>query len=148
VALQVYSKKVKVTGGTVIKVVAPRTATAWLKNYGLVAEKGVVVLFKAVRDNWHSKNGGVYTPGMTPVAEDWDGGAAECGGGLHFSPFPWMAQRFDLEATRFVGCPVRLSEIRKPQPTDMFPEKVKAKGCCGPVFAVDVDGNRLEKGTP
>jgi len=142
IAVTIHGSKVKVTGGTAIKVVAPGTTAAWLKNYGLVANRGIVILFKAVRDDWRSGYGMDYTPGSVPVAEDWDGGVAECGGGLHFSPIPWMARSFDYAATRFVGCPVRVSQIRKPRADDQYPEKVKAPGCCGPVFEVDEDGNR------
>jgi hypothetical protein len=143
VAVHRHSRKATIEGGTVLDALPPSTVEAWLERNGLAAADGVVVLFKAVRDGWRSKNGGVYVPGTVPVAEDWDGGRAECGGGLHFSPRPWMALSFDWEARLYVGCPVSVSDIRSPQEGDAYPAKVKARGCCGPVFEVDLDGNPI-----
>jgi hypothetical protein len=54
-----------------------------------------------------------------------------------------MALRFHTGATKFVACPVRLKDIRKPHSTDEYPEKVKARGCCGPVWECDIDGNKV-----
>jgi hypothetical protein len=135
-----HSRRATITGGVVIDALPPTTVDGWLDYYGLEVVDGVVTLFKTVRKDWRSGHGFDYTPGTTPVAPDWDGGKAECGGGLHFSPRPWMARQFDTEATLFVGCPVRVADIRPPCEVDAYPAKVKARGCCGPVFQVDEDG--------
>ncbi len=145
VAVHRHSRLAVVEGGTVIDALPPATVEEWLDSYGLEAHDGVVVLFKTVRKDWRSGHGFDYTPGTIPVASDWDGGKRECGGGLHFSPRPWMARQFDSEATLFVGCPVRLEDIRPPREDDAYPAKVKAQGCCGPLFQVDEDGNRMEE---
>lgn len=105
-------------------------------------EGGVATLFKAVGDDFHSSRLGNYTPGTIPRAPDWDGGEAECGGGLHFCAHPQAALAFFESATRFVACPVALTDIvvhADPQ----YPTKVKARGCCGPVYEVDRRGRRI-----
>ena len=145
VAVTVHGLGVSVTGGVRIDAPVIDSVEAWLENYGIEPADGIVTLFKAVRSDFRSSSGFAYVPGTVPVAPDWDGGVSECGGGLHFSPFPWMAQAFDLEASVFVGCPVAVSDIRTPGPGDSYPEKVKARGCCGPVFLVDIDGNPIVK---
>jgi hypothetical protein len=43
-----------------------------------------------------------------------------------------------------MACPVRLKDIRCPKPTDQYPEKVKAKGCCAAIWEVDIDGNAVK----
>jgi hypothetical protein len=116
---------------------------AWCQEYGLQIVDGVVILFKAVRDDYKSSYGLMYAPGSIPVATDWDGGRAECGGGLHFSPRPVMALGFDREATRFVACPVAVADMRAPASGDSYKNKLKAKGCCGPVIECDIDGEPL-----
>src|SRR5574341_50999 len=66
------------------------TPAEWCDYYGVAVVNGVATVFKAVGDDYRSPRGADYTPGTTPVAPDWDGGIAECGGGLHFSPTPAM----------------------------------------------------------
>jgi len=140
-----WDRGVTVTGGVLIEIPVPATAEEWCDFYGVRVEDGVATLFKAVRDDYRSLYGGDYTPGSTPVAQDWDGGVRECGGGLHLSPYPWMAREFDSEATRFVACPVALVDIAVHEDASM-PQKVKARGCCGPVYECDRDGARLVDG--
>jgi len=137
------NSKAKVTGGVLIQLPAITTAEDWCDFYGVEPKDGIVILFKGLDDHYQSSREFVWTPGSVPVAPDWDGGMAECGGGLHFSPRPSATRQFAPEATRFVGCPVRLSDIRPPKEADKYPAKVKASGCCGPVFEVDLDGNPI-----
>jgi hypothetical protein len=40
---------------------------------------------------------------------------------------------------RFVACPVRVEDI-VPHPRGVYPDKVKARGVCAPVYEVDEDG--------
>ena len=47
---------------------------------------------------------------------------------------PWA-----LTPANRVVCPVALKDIAV-HPSGRYPEKVKAKGCCGPVYEVDEDG--------
>jgi hypothetical protein len=141
----IWGTLAQVSGGrqTRIDISSP---AKWCAYYGLPVREGVVALYKAVRKNWHSRHGGDYTPGTVPRAPDWDGGKAECGGGYHFSPHPAMALAFDLEATKFVACPVALAEIAV-HPDGDYPEKVKAAGCCGPVVECDRFG-RVKEAVP
>jgi hypothetical protein len=106
-----------------------------------------VTLFKAVGDNFISPKGGNYTPGTIPSAPDWDGGKIECGGGLHFSPAPRMARVFNDSAKRYVACPVALADIVV-HPDGDYPEKVKSRGCCAPVWECDIDGKPEAKAKP
>ena len=143
VPVQILSSRVKVGGGVQIRKPSPKTATAWCAEYGIKPVRGVVTLFKAVGVDFRSPKGCDYSPGTTPVAADWDGGKEECGGGLHFSPFPWMALRFNSDAKKFVACPVRVKDIANPHKNAAYPEKCKAKGCCAPTWECDIDGKPI-----
>jgi len=79
--------------------------------YGAKIQDDKAILYKAVREDFRSAHNFLYEPGTSPGCADWDGGKSECGGGLHFCADPLTAKRFDSEATRFVACPVLLSEI-------------------------------------
>ena len=140
VPVQILSSRVKVGGGVQIHKPSPKTAAAWCAEYGIKPIRGVVILFKAVGADYRSPKGCDYSPGTIPVAIDWDGGKQECGGGLHFSPFPWMALKFNPDAKRYVACPVRVKDIAKPIPNASYPDKCKAKGCCAPTWECDIDG--------
>jgi hypothetical protein len=119
------------------------TAAEWCDYYGVEIRDGVAVLYKALGSNFRSPRGALYSPGNVPIAPDWDGGRTECGGGLHFSPSPQMARAFNDSAVKYAGCPVTLSDIAV-HPNGAYPEKVKARGCCGPCFEVDIHGKPVE----
>ena len=142
VAIQA-SGAVEVTGGrVVVEAHRPDTPARWCEHYGVVVTDGVALLFKAVEDDWRGqdKRGTLtYRPGATPEEPKWDGGKAECGRGLHFSPRPTMALRFCTNAAHFVACPVALTDIAV-HPDGEYPEKCKAKRVCAPTFEVDIDG--------
>ena len=144
VAVTIHGKTSKVKGGKIIRIPVITTAVQWCKFYGVEIKSGVAVMFKAVRNDFKSKRGMEYTPGSTPKAPDWDNGKEECGGGLHFSPRPFMALKFDLEATRFVGCPIKVSEIVVHKDAQ-YPDKIKAPRVYKPCFEVDIDGNPIRK---
>jgi hypothetical protein len=129
-----------VDGGTVIDVAPITTVEGWCDYHGIEVAAGVAVLYKAVDRDYRSGHGFLYAPGSIPVASDWDGGKRECGGGLHFSPRPVAAKAFHPSATKFLACPIRLTDIRPPRADDAHPEKVKARGCCGPVSEVTLWG--------
>ena len=139
--------KPKVTGGIQIKYKGPTTARQWLDNYGVKAVKGVVTLYKIVRDDFKSQYGTSYAPGSTPKADDWDGGKAECGRGLHFCPDPTLCIQFDSMGTKFIACPVKVSEIavhKDPQ----YPTKIKAPRVCSPTWEVDIFGKSVKAKEP
>ena len=148
VPVQDHGPNVHVVGGVHIPIRPAADAQEWLDIYGVPVVDGVAILYKAVGDDWRGshKTDVTYEPGSTPVAADWDGGKAECGGGLHFSPRPWMAVEFNHAATRFVACPVAVDDIAVHQ-NPRYPSKVKARGCCAPVFECDQDGNPIAAAT-
>jgi hypothetical protein len=113
------------------------TAEKWCEYYGLDIVDGVVVLYKALNEDFTSPHGMGYAPGVSPKAPDWNP-EIECGGGLHFSPCPVMALAFHTAGTRFAGCPIRVDEIVV-HPNGQYLEKVKAPRC-GPCFEVDRNG--------
>jgi hypothetical protein len=138
----------QVRGGHVILVPRLATPRLWLDYWGVSpGQDGSAVLFKAVRDDFGSnRNGFKYLPGTAPQAPDWDGGVAECGGGLHFCPHPQIARDFHPQATRCVACPVLIALIAVHPDGDT--RKVKAPGLCAPCWEVDEDGEpvvRAEK---
>jgi hypothetical protein len=139
-----HGDKSLVDGGILIQLPELKTAREWCEFYGVsVDESGVVVLYKAVRDDYKTHQYGfMYQPGTMPEAPDWDGGERECGGGLHFSPHPIMALKYDRDATKFIACPVKADDIVT-HPNGQFPDKVKAPRLCAPCYEVDIDGNRV-----
>jgi len=135
--------KSKITGGIIIKAYKPKTALQWCLHWGVKAEKKIAILFKGVGEKYMSVKGGNYTPKTIPVALDWDGGKAECGGGLHFSPLPKMTRQF-CAPVKYIACPVALEDIAV-HPDGEYPEKVKARGCCAPVWEVNENGVKIEE---
>ena len=137
--------KPKVSGGVLIEVPDITTAKDWCEYYGVEVKRGIAMLFKAVDDDFathHSRAKDIfYRPGLSPAAPDWDP-EPECGHGLHFSPRPAMALDFNPEASRFVACPVRLSDIVVHK-SPMHPNKVKAPKVSGKCYEVDVHGDPL-----
>ena len=133
--------KAKVEGGKQT-FVQRQTPTEWCDYYGVKHTDGIAIVYKAVDSSYVSPKGGNYKPGTIPMAPDWDGGKKECGGGLHFSPCPAMARAFNPNATRYLACPVALADIAV-HPDGDYPEKIKARGCCAPVYEVDEDGETI-----
>ena len=120
------------------------TLEEWFEFYGVKVSRGVAILFKAVDPEFVSSRGCKYEPGSTPEAADWDGGVAECGGGLHFAPSAGHAREWRSGwDTRFVACPVRVSEIVF-HPNGVYMQKVKARRVCKPCWEVDVHGDKVE----
>ena len=138
------SRGAKVSGGTseIIDIDSPE---GWCKFYGVKVSKGMALVYKAVDSNYMSERGTSYAPGSTPQAPDWDGGIKECGGGLHFSPTPRMALCFNSSATKFLGCWVKLGDLRGGNESDHYPEKCKSKGVAVPCFEVDINGEVMGK---
>jgi hypothetical protein len=120
------------------------TPEAWCQFFDVpIQPDGTVTLFKALNAGFKAtRNDFEYLPGSCPVAPDWDPNR-ECGGGLHFSPTPRDALRFNPGARHFVACPILLSEIKTHIFSGVFPEKVKAPRVSKPCFEVDIDGNPL-----
>jgi hypothetical protein len=116
------------------------SAEDWCRLYGVQVQNGVAILYKAVDEDFRSRYGTSYEPGSEPQAADWDE-RRKCGGGLHFSPRPYMGLEFTQSRARFVACPVRLDDIAAWG--GPYPNKVKARGVCAPVYEVDENGNAV-----
>ena len=142
----VHSPAADVQGqGHIIPIPPIVTAQDWITYYGAAlspTDPEVVILYKAVRDDYHSAYGFLYAFGTMPQAPDWDGGRDECGGGLHFCSTPSAAHDFDNQATRFMACPIRVADIVIHQ-SPSYPTKIKAPGVCAPIWEVDRFGNPL-----
>ncbi len=138
-----HAKTTTIKGGTIVEVPPITTAAAWCEYYGVEVTDGVATLYKGVHDDYRSDHGFAYLPGSVPVAPDWDGGTRECGGGLHFCARPAATKDFDSSATKFLACPVKLEDIRPPREGDSYPSKLKARGCCAPVYEVDIYGKAV-----
>jgi hypothetical protein len=136
VSVTVHGEHATVRGGTVSRVAVPQTAEEWCDYYGVEVKDGVATLYKAVGDDFDSYHGLSYVPGTEPEAADWDGGAEECGGGIHLSPRPGLALPRTYGARRFVACPVRVSDLVT-HTGGFYPDTVKAPRVCGPVYEVD-----------
>ena len=145
VSVHIHADTVEASGGVRIVVPRPATLRAWLDFHDISPSRGTVALFKAVRADWKSSRGHVYEPGTVPLPPpDWDGGKAECGGGLHFACSPIAALAFDDRATKFVACPIKLKDIAFHK-NAQFPTKVKARAICAPVWECDINGDPVKK---
>jgi hypothetical protein len=133
----------QIVGGIVIPEPKITTAEDWCAYQGSVVKDGVAILYKAVRDDYRSMHGFLYVPASMPACTDWDGGAEECGSGLHFCATPAAALTFDDQATRFVACPVALDDMRAPKMDDSYSYKIKASRICGPIVEVDRYGEPI-----
>jgi hypothetical protein len=144
-AVHKLGKQVKVSGTKHIIEPPDLTDRAnWLAYYGLKPNrKGIVVLYKSVKADFHSGYGADYSPGATPEAADWRD-TNECGAGLHFSPLPHMALNYhDGEGQRFVACPVLAADLR-PIGHAGHADKVKAPRVVAPgCYEVDIDGQPI-----
>ncbi len=144
VAVQRHGSNASVTGGQVIEITDAESPADWGEiQLAEPHEDGVLLLYKAVGDDYVSSRDFHYKPGSVPVATDWDGGGAECGGGLHFCASPSQALEFNSYATRFMACPVALKDMAV-VPSPSFPSKIKARGCCAPIWEVDLNGKRVD----
>ncbi len=142
VAVLIRGDRAKIDGGHQITFRID-TPEEWCEYYGVDVTDGVALLYKGLDANFKAeRNAFDYTPGTIPVAPDWDGGTNECGGGLHFSPSPAMTREFAQNAVKYVACPVALKDIAV-HPDGDYPQKVKARGCCAPVYEVDIHGRRI-----
>jgi hypothetical protein len=135
----------KAMGGAQIKIPPVKTPEEWCEFYGVEVKRGVAILYKGVDEDYstdyaRAKNIS-YKPGEKPEASDWNP-IPECGCGLHFSPTPAHALRFNRTAKHFVACPVLASEIIVHFPAD-YPEKVKAPRVYRACYEVDINGNPI-----
>lgn len=81
-------------------------------------------------------HGTSYRPGTSAEALDWDP-APSCGGGLHFSPRPFMARKY-VSGSRFVACRVKLADVVVIDDYGTS-DKLKARSCTV-LFECDEDG--------
>jgi len=139
----VFGADVSVTGGVQSFVVID-TPAKWCEYYGVVVENGIAVLYKAVLAGFASQHDAslFYRPGTVVEAMDWDGGKAECGGGLHFSPCVAMTKEFVTSPVHYLACPVALADMVV-HPEGSSPQKCKARRLCAPCWEVDADGLRI-----
>ena len=115
----------KIEGGQVIACETFKTPAEWCVYYGVDVVDGIATVYKSLNADFTSPHGTRYAPGDSPEAPDWDGGKAECGGGLHFSPSPMMAEGFHTGA-KWMACQVRLDEMAV-HPDGEYRQKCKAK---------------------
>ena len=145
-SITLHGQEVHATGGIQIKIPEIFTAKEWCDYYGVEVKKGIATLFKAVDDDYSTSNARpkniFYTPGSKPSAPDWDGGKAECGGGIHASCHPTAALYFNSTAKKFVALPVRLKDF-KPYPNAQYPDKVKFQKVYGQIWEVDREGKKI-----
>jgi hypothetical protein len=142
VAICILGGNPQITGGGYIHRVDCSTPAKWCEHYGVAIVDGFALLAKGVQAAYTSARGAVYAPGKKVNAPDWDGGARECGGGLHFSPRPSMTREFERAPKHFLICPVKLTDIAV-HPDGDYPQKVKARAVSAPIWECDEDGKPL-----
>jgi hypothetical protein len=143
VPIQVHSKRAKCKGGVQIDCYTPlTTADQAIEDWGAKVSRGRVTLYKAVRDDLKSQRGFAYPIGKTVEAPDWSL-EQTCGGGLHLSPTPREAKRYDTVATRFLACTVAVDDLALCDAGSAMHDKVKARRV-RVAYEVDIWGDRIE----
>ena len=122
VPVQVYSDDAKVTASIVVPIRPPASMVEWCEFYGVKVSRGWATVFKAVDADLKSGYSFAYPIGEEVAAPDWSP-AERCGGGLHFSPRPFMAIAYAPTATRFLAVRVKVSECV------LLGDKIKAPRC-------------------
>ena len=143
VAVHIHSARATVTGGTIINVAAldltdPQT---WCDYHGVEVVDGIATVHKAVGDDWSTDRGTDYSPGSLPACDDWLDDH-ECGGGLHFSPWPRQSRDYYRQATRYLAVGVALADLR---PIPGGTPKCKAPRVVRACVEVDIDGKAVSR---
>jgi len=113
-AVHLHSGRACIEGGVLIDhtAVDQSAPATWADYHGAqLPNEDTVTVFKAVRDDYRSAHGALYTVGTEVTCDDWRD-TNECGNGLHFSPSPAQASSYDYAATRFLECTIKLSDLR------------------------------------
>jgi hypothetical protein len=112
-AVHLHSGSARIEGGVLIDHTAidESVPATWASYHGAQTAEGVATVYKAVRADLKSQHGALYTVGSEVSCDDWRD-TDECGNGLHFSPSPAQASSYDEEATRWLECTVKLSDLR------------------------------------
>ena len=123
VAVHLHSQRVTLTGGVVIDMTAvdrsdPQT---WADLHGARVTRGRITVYKGVAADLRSAYGVRYPIGETVTCDDWNP-AAECGGGLHFSPSPTSTESY-CTPVRYLECTVKLADVVP------LGDKIKAPAC-------------------
>ena len=147
VAVHKMDTTVTVSGGVVIEPPSIDSAQAWLDYHGVEARDGVVILHKAVTDNWHASRAlpdgtlPSYAPGEQPSAPDFDPSMRDCGGGLHACARPTAALCYH-EGPKLVAIPVRVTDLGCPDPHGDT-GKIRFRCAAEPIYEVDIDGRAI-----
>ena len=146
-SITLYGQKVSCKGGVQIHIPDNFTGREWCDFYGVEIKKRIAILYKGLDADYSTENARcrslIYLTDTKPIAPDWDGGKAECGGGIHLSPTPRHTLEFNSTAKIFMAFPVKISQI-KPYKNAQYPAKVKVETVCAPIYEVDIDGKRKE----
>ncbi len=125
----------------------PITPKEYLVACGVEIKNQFVTLYKSVRTDQISfhEPGLKYDIGKETIALDWDAESKdECGKGLHLSPTVGQARSFN-DAGTYLACRVKLQDMASLPAYAKYPDKIRARACT-PLYRVDEDGIKLEKG--
>ena len=113
VAVFVYTPESTWSGGTLVDLrgMDEEDTDTWVAFHSVESDGDDLIVYKAVDDDLRSSMWFEYPIGETVTDPKWRDDH-ECGGGLHLSPSPLMAQDYLPEATRFLECRVARSEVR------------------------------------
>jgi hypothetical protein len=112
-AVHLHSGRARIEGGVLIDhtAVDESIPATWASYHGAQTTEDTTTVYKAVRADLRSQHGALYEIGSEVSCDDWRD-TDECGNGLHFSPSPAQASAYDTEATRWLECTVKLSDLR------------------------------------
>jgi hypothetical protein len=140
----VRSKNAKARGNThVIKY--PKTIKEWCDIYGIKISKGKINVYKAVDENFCSRDYFKYEIGKKATDQLWNPSTdIECGYGLHFCWDPIACEQFNNKPGHYLLCEVDMKSIAFFDGEPQYPEKIRAKEC-KVICEVDRQGKRLKK---
>ena len=143
VAIHLHSARATITGNgiTIDHTLERLDPATWCEYHGVTVTDGIATVHKAVNDQWTTDRGTNYAPGSMPTCDDWADNN-RCGGGLHFSPWPWEAATYQPGATRYVAVGINLADLR---PIPGGTPKCKAPAVIVACREVDIDGREVTR---
>src|SRR3990167_8184530 len=106
------------------------TNEEWLDRWGIKANRGKVILYKRVSENWqtqeNTRNETVWTPGTTIQHPAWDPTSGECGEGRYHAVYiPWEADKFrSVDGDRYIAIQIAVKDLYAWPTEPEYPEKI------------------------
>ncbi len=143
-ALAVVRSSSAVVKGNKYVIEYPKTIEEWCERFGVEINKGKIAVYKAVDQDFCSRDNFKYPLGKKATDPHWNPDTnIECGGGLHFCWDPIACEQFNNKPGHYLLCKVDVKSIAFFDGEPQYPEKIRAKEC-EVICEVDRNGKRIK----